>query len=58
LLPGWKQKMVKYAWAWTFLAPLVPFLYTVNFIDSAFRNRIKWRGITYELLSSTRTRIV
>jgi len=58
LLPGWKQKMVKYAWAWTFLAPLVPFLYAVNFIDSAFRNRIKWRGITYELLSSTRTRIV
>ncbi len=58
LLPAWKQKMVAYAWAWTLLAPLVPFLYAINFISSAFRHRIKWRGITYELVSATRTRIL
>jgi hypothetical protein len=58
LLPAYKQKLQTYAWAWTLLAPLVPFLYAINFAVSAFSRRIKWRGIRYDLKSAGHTEIV
>jgi len=58
LLPAYKQKLQTYAWAWTLLAPLVPFLYAINFAISVFSRRIKWRGIRYDLKSASRTEIV
>lgn len=58
LLPGWKAKLIKYAWAWTMLMPFVPFLYAVNFAVSAFTRRIVWRGMRYDLVSPTQTRIL
>ncbi len=58
LLPAWKPQLVTYAWAWTLLAPVAPFLYAVNFAVSAFRRRITWRGVSYELISPVQTRIV
>src|SRR5579863_4264032 len=58
LLPAYKQKLQTYAWAWTLLAPLVPFLYAINFTVSAFSRRIKWRGIRYYLRSASQTEIV
>ncbi len=58
LLPAYKQKLQAYAWAWTLLAPLVPFLYAINFATSAFSRRIKWRGIRYNLKSASQTEIV
>ncbi len=58
LLPAWRQKLQSYAWAWTLLAPLVPFLYAVNFLVSFFRRRIAWRGIRYRLISAGQTQIL
>jgi len=58
LLPAYKIKLQTYAWAWTLLAPLVPFLYAINFAVSAFSRRIKWRGIRYDLKSAGRTEII
>ena len=58
LLPAWKAELVKFAWAWTFLAPLTPFLFACNFLASAFNRRIQWRGITYDLISPSQTRII
>jgi cellulose synthase/poly-beta-1,6-N-acetylglucosamine synthase-like glycosyltransferase len=58
LLPTYKIKLQTYAWAWTVLAPLVPFLYAINFAVSAFSRRIKWRGIRYNLRSASQTDIV
>jgi ceramide glucosyltransferase len=58
LLPTWKPQLVKYAWAWTLLAPVAPFVFAINFAVSAFRRRITWRGVSYELISPVQTRIV
>jgi ceramide glucosyltransferase len=58
LLPAWKHKLQSYAWAWTLLAPLVPFLYTLNFLVSIFRRRITWRGVRYQLISAGQTKIL
>jgi ceramide glucosyltransferase len=58
LLPAWKDKMEEYAWVWTMLAPLAPFLYLVNFAVSAFQRRIVWRGVRYQLVSISQTRIL
>jgi cellulose synthase/poly-beta-1,6-N-acetylglucosamine synthase-like glycosyltransferase len=58
LLPAYKIKLQTYAWAWTLLAPLAPFLYAINFAVSTFSRRIKWRGIRYDLKSAGRTEIV
>jgi hypothetical protein len=58
LLPAYKQKLQSFAWAWTLLAPLVPFLYAINFTVSAFSRKIKWRGIRYNLKSASQTEII
>ncbi len=58
LLPAWRHKLLSYAWAWSLLAPLVPFLYTINFIVSIFRRNIKWRGVRYRLISAGQTKIL
>ncbi len=58
LLPAWEEKLLAYGWAWTLLAPLVPFLYLWNSLVAAFTRRIVWRGIRYELVSANQTRIL
>jgi ceramide glucosyltransferase len=58
LLPEWRQKLLFYGWAWTLLAPLVPFLSLYNVAVAAFRRKIIWRGMRYELVSAAQTRIV
>jgi len=58
LLPNWKTPLTNYAWAWTILAPLTPFLYALNFAVSASTRHIVWRGIRYHLVSETQTRIL
>jgi ceramide glucosyltransferase len=58
LLPEWKEKVKEWTWAWILLAPLVPFLYAWNSIVAAFTRRIRWRGIRYELVSPSQTRIL
>lgn len=58
LLSEWKSKLLAYAWAWTLLAPLVPFVYVYNSFAAAFSRKITWRGIRYELVSAGQTRIL
>ena len=58
LLPECKDKLREWGWVWFALAPLVPFLFSWNFISSLLSKRIRWRGIRYELVSPTATRIL
>jgi len=58
LLPAWKQKLLTFGWVWTLLAALVPFLFVWNAVVAGFTRRISWRGIRYELVSPTQTRIL
>jgi hypothetical protein len=39
-------------------APVVPFLFSWNFIASLLTKTIRWRGIRYELVSPNMTRII
>jgi hypothetical protein len=56
LLPEWRDTLLAYAWAWTLLAPIVPFAYAYNSAVAAFSRKIRWRGIRYELISTRQTR--
>ncbi len=58
LFPAWRQRLMNQSWVWTILAPVVPFLYCVNFFVSAFTRKIRWRGTRYELVSPGVTRIL
>lgn len=58
ILPDWRSKINQISWIWVALAPLVPALFLWNFVISAFERRIHWRGIRYELVSDTQTRVL
>jgi ceramide glucosyltransferase len=58
LLPEWRSKCESWSWAWIALAPVVPFLFLWNFSISAFERQIRWRGVRYELISETQTRVL
>ncbi len=58
MLPEWKAQLNQWAWVWTALAPIVPFLFSWNFIASLLTRRIRWRNIRYELVSPNITRVL
>ena len=58
LLPEWKGKLGDWAWVWTVLAPVVPFLFSWNFLTSLTTKTIRWRGIRYQLISPNMTRVL
>jgi len=58
LMPEWKVVLKKWNWVWVALAPVVPFLFSLNFITSLATKRLRWRGIRYELVSEGTTRIL
>jgi ceramide glucosyltransferase len=58
LVPEWQDRLKRWSWVWTALAPVVPFLFTLNFILSLVTKRMRWRGIRYELISPHTTRIL
>lgn len=58
LLPEWRGKLQEWSWALATLAPIVPFLFSLNFISSLITKEIRWRGIRYELVSPNFTRIL
>ncbi len=58
VLPEWKAKLQEWGWAWMALAPIVPFLFSWNFIQSLLTKKIRWRGVRYELVSVNETRIL
>jgi len=57
-IPEWKIKLPETSVACVLLAPVVPFLFTWNFVASSISKRIRWRGIRYELISPNSTRIL
>jgi ceramide glucosyltransferase len=58
ILPAWKAQINEWSWVWIVLAPVVPFLFSWNFIASLLTRRIRWRNIHYELVSPGVTRIL
>lgn len=58
LLPEQKARLSEWAWVWTALAPVVPFLFAWNFLTSLATKTIRWRGIRYELVSPNTTKIL
>ena len=47
LLPEWRDTLLAYAWAWTLLAPIVPFVYAVQFRDGGIQpaNSLAWNSL-------------
>ncbi len=57
-MPSLKAQINSQGWIYVLLPALVPFLYLANFLNSLFTRKIRWRGITYELLGPEEVRIV
>ncbi len=58
VLPAVRSQIMGQAWVYILLTIFVPFLYVVNFAASLITRRIRWRNISYELISPEQTRIV
>jgi cellulose synthase/poly-beta-1,6-N-acetylglucosamine synthase-like glycosyltransferase len=58
LLPECKAKLNQWSWVWSVLAPLASFLFAWNFLASLLSRTIQWRGIRYEMLSPSMTRVL
>lgn len=58
LLPECRARLREWSWVLPALAPVVPFLFSWNFISSLLTRRMRWRGVSYELVSPSLTRIL
>jgi ceramide glucosyltransferase len=56
-LPASRSQIMSQGWIYVVLTVFVPFLYLANFVNSLVTRRIRWRGLTYELVSPQQTRI-
>ncbi len=45
------------SWFYLLSPPLVSLLYQVNFVASALSRRIKWKGVSYRMISPSETRL-
>jgi ceramide glucosyltransferase len=53
-----RAQIVGQAWMYIVLGVFVPYLFLLNFVMSLFTRKIRWRGVTYELISPQQTRIL
>jgi len=58
VLSSLRSQIMGQAWIYILLTVFIPFLYVVNFVMSLITRKIRWRTITYELISPTQTRIL
>ncbi|HJX96247.1 MAG TPA: glycosyltransferase family 2 protein [Candidatus Acidoferrum sp.] len=58
VLPAYRSQIAGQAWIYVLLTVFIPFLYLANFISSLVTRKIRWRGITYELIAPGQTRII
>ena len=58
VLPSLRGQIMGQAWIYIVLTVVIPFLYVVNFVMSLITRKIRWRTITYELISPNQTRIL
>jgi len=56
-LPTARAQITGQAWIYVLLTVFVPFLYLSNFVNSLFTRRMRWRGVTYELVGIEQTRV-
>jgi ceramide glucosyltransferase len=58
VLPAYKSQLASQAWIYVLLVVFIPFLYLANFVASLLTRKIRWRGVTYELVSPEQTRVL
>jgi ceramide glucosyltransferase len=58
VLPAAKSQIMGQAWIYLLLTIFIPVLYLVNFIFSMITRKIRWRGVTYEVISPEQTHIL
>jgi ceramide glucosyltransferase len=58
VLPAYRAQIASQAWIYVLLTAFIPFFYLVNFLASLTTRKIRWRGVTYELVTPEQTRIV
>jgi ceramide glucosyltransferase len=57
-VPSARTQIVGQAWMYIVLGVVIPYLFLLNFVMSVFSRKIRWRGVTYELISPQQTRIL
>jgi cellulose synthase/poly-beta-1,6-N-acetylglucosamine synthase-like glycosyltransferase len=58
VLSSLRSQIMGQAWIYILLTVVIPFLYVANFIMSLVTRKIRWRTITYELISPNETHIL
>jgi ceramide glucosyltransferase len=58
ILQTLRAQIAGQAWMYIVLGMFVPYLFLLNFVMSLFTRKIRWRGVTYELISPQQTRIL
>jgi hypothetical protein len=58
VLPAARSQIMGQAWIYLLLTAIIPYLYVVNFVASLVTRKVRWRGVTYELISSEQTHIL
>jgi ceramide glucosyltransferase len=58
VLPAARSQIMGQAWIYLVLTAVIPFLYVVNFVTSLVTRKVRWRGVTYELISPEQTHIL
>jgi len=58
VLPALRAQIVGQARMYIVLGVFIPYLFLLNFAASLFTRKIRWRGVTYELISPQQTRIL
>ena len=58
VLQSSRSQIVSQAWMYILLGVFIPYLFLLNFAVSLFTRKIRWRGVTYELISPQQTRIL
>jgi ceramide glucosyltransferase len=57
-IPAARSQITGQAWIYVLLTLFMPFLYAVNFANSLVTRKVRWRGVTYELVGPQQTRVV
>jgi ceramide glucosyltransferase len=57
-LPAGRSQIMGQAWIYILLTTIIPFLYSLNFVNSLLTRKIRWRGLEYELIGPEQTRII
>jgi hypothetical protein len=57
-LPSARPQIMGQAWIYILLTTIMPFLYSLNFVNSLLTRKIRWRGLEYELIGPEQTRII